>query len=257
MSTQPHPYDRRHLKQVLHKNEMADKLIELRDWAMTHLEAVLIGALVLAAAVFGVVFFINGQKQKDQEASRLLNEAQDLFQQAGSLDPVSATQAYGQAYSKYQALVGSYGGSEQAQAARLGMANSDLAAGKVQDAEREYAALDVHDPKSAISALAALGTARALEFAGKASEAQKAYADALKNYPGSAIEPEAKAALERIAKNPALPVSASIAAAGSQTGVGPASAPLAPSAALAAPAAAPKPAAPQPVAPGPLPVPGR
>jgi predicted negative regulator of RcsB-dependent stress response len=250
LSTQPHPYDRKHLKQVLHKNEFADELVELRDWAKTHLEAVLIGALVLAAAVFGVVFFVNSQKQKALDASRLLNEAQDLFQQAGDLSGAESVQAYGQAFAKYQALASGFDGTEQATVARLGMANSDLAAGKAQDAEREYGALNVHDPKSPVSALAGLGVARALEMEGKTADAQAAYAAAIRDYPSSAITSEAKADLERITKNPKpMPVLPPAA---------PASAPAsAPSAAAPAAVAAPAHPAPQPAPALPAPVPGR
>lgn len=243
MSTQPHPYDRKHLKQVLHKNEFADEIFVVRDWAMHHLEAVLIGALVLAAGVFGVIFFINSQKQKDLDASKTLNEAQDLFQQANSMVPPDSLQAYGQAYAKYQAVVSGFDGSVQAQAARLGMANADLAAGKAQDADREYEALNVHDVTSPISALAALGAAKALELEGKPSDAQTAYASALKDYPGSVIESEAKAGLDRIAKNPQA-----------------APAPSAPRPAQAAPLAAVPAsalAAPQPAPVLPAPVPGK
>lgn len=199
MNTQPHPYDRKHLKEVLHKNELADNLVEARDWAKAHLEAVLIGALVLAAAVFGVVFFVNSQKTKALDASRLLNEAQSVFQQAGSLPAAQMAQGYTQAYAKYQALAGSYEGTPQALAAQLGMANADLALGKGAEAEKEYSALDSRDPKSVVAALAALGRARALELENKPADAAKAYADAARNYPGSAVEAEAKAAQDRLA----------------------------------------------------------
>ena len=202
MENQPHPYDRRHLKEVLHKNELTDTLYEARDWAKTHLEAVLIGALVLAAAVFGVVFFINGQKDKSLQASLLLTEAQGVFQQSGSLPAAQASQGFTQAFTKFQAISSTYEGTPQAKAAQLGMANADLALGKAADAEREYAALDSRDATNPISALAALGRARALEFQGKAADALKAYGDVLSAYAGTAVAGQAKDAQDRLGKLP-------------------------------------------------------
>ncbi|HTA16614.1 MAG TPA: tetratricopeptide repeat protein [bacterium] len=201
MKNQPHPYDRRHLKQVLHKNEMTDGLVEAVDWAKAHLEAVLIGVLVLAAAVFGAIFFVNGRKAKSLDASMLLNEAQSAFQQAGAAPPSQAASAFGQAYSKYQAITVSYAGTVQAKVAQLGLANADLGLGKGADAEREYAALDSHDPLDSIAALAGLGRARALELEGKPADALTAYGDALRNYPDSVVADEARAAQQRLAKS--------------------------------------------------------
>ena len=122
-----HPYDRKHLKEVLHRDDLTETLVRARDWARGHLEAVLIGALVLAALVFGTQFFLQGQRAKALEASKLLGEAQRLFQQAQSLPAAEAPGAFAQAYAKYQAVVAGYEGSAEAQAARLGQANSLLA----------------------------------------------------------------------------------------------------------------------------------
>jgi predicted negative regulator of RcsB-dependent stress response len=196
--SQNHPYDRRHLKEVLHRDDMMESLLAARDWAKAHLEAVLIGTLVAAAAVFGAVFFVNGQKQKDLEASKLLAEAQMMFQQSGSMPGEQSAQGYGQAYAKYQAVASTYEGSAQAGAARLGMANAQLAQGKAAEAEREYAALDSRDKEDPIAALAAFGKARALEAQGKLPDAQKAYAAAAEAYPASAIAGEAQTAAGRL-----------------------------------------------------------
>lgn len=193
-----HPLDRQHLKEVLHQNEVTDTLIDLRDWAKSHLEAVLIGALVIAALGFGTQFFIQGQRQKALEASKLLAEAQRVFQQAQVLAPDEAQQGYTQAYAKYQAVVSGYEGSPQAQAARLGMANALLAQGKPADAEREYAALDSRDAKDSIGALAALGRARSLEAQSKAAEAVQAYQAALSAYPDGPAGTVAKDVLARL-----------------------------------------------------------
>lgn len=190
-----HPLDRRHLKDVLHRNEMIEGLEAARDWAKSHLEAVLIGALVLAAAVFGTYFFIDGQRQKAIEASKLLAEAQGIFLQAQTLPADQAAQAYNQAYAKYQALLSGYEGSEQAPAAHLGLANALLAEGKFQDAEREYASLDSRKAGDLIGALAARGRVRCLQAQGKGDDAKALEAQAAAAYPGAPglAAPDAKA----------------------------------------------------------------
>lgn len=192
-----HPYDRQHLKQVLHRNEVTDSLFQARDWAKGHLEAVLIGALVVAALIFGTHFFLEGRSKTALEASKALAEAQRVFQQAQSQPVADAPAAFAQAYAKYQAVVSGYEGTAEAQAARLGQANSLLAEGKAADAEKEFAALDSRDAKDVIAALAALGRARALEAQGK-PEALKAYEDVLAAYPDSAAVTEATAAAARL-----------------------------------------------------------
>ena len=196
MKQTPH-IDRQHVKQMLHRDELSDSLLKARDWVRSHLETVVIGALVLAAAIFGVVFFVNGQKQKDLEASKLLNEAHQIFLQSGQVAPEQAAAAYGQAYAKFQAVATTYDGSEQAQDARLGMANAQYAMGKFADAEREYSLLDSGKKGDAIGALAAYGKARALEAEAKAADAKNAYKAAAERYPGSAIQALAEAAAKR------------------------------------------------------------
>lgn len=196
MKTQ-HPYDSRHLKQVLHRNEMEEFIAGAKAWMQSHLEAVLIGAVVLAAAAFGVVFFVKGQREKALDASKALNEAQSLFQQAGTLVGPEAATAYNQAYAKYQGVASAYDGLPQAQAARLGQANALLAQGKAADAERDYAALDSrHD--NPIAALAAYGRARALEMQGQSTAAAQAYLAAAQAYPDSAVVGAALAAARRL-----------------------------------------------------------
>lgn len=196
MKQTPH-IDRQHVKQMLHRDELGEGLLKARDWIRGHLEAVVIGALVLAATVFGIVFFINGQKQKDLEASKLLNEAHQIFLQSGQVAPEQAASAYGQAYAKFQAVATTYDGTEQAQDAKLGMANAQYAMGKFADAEREYAQLDSGKAGDAIGALAAYGKARALEAQGKAADAKNAYLAAANRYPGSAVQALAEAASKR------------------------------------------------------------
>ncbi len=193
-----HPLDRQHLKQVLHRDEISEGFLRARDWAKSHLEAVLIGAMVVAALAFGTHFFIQGQRQKALEASKLLGEAQRLFQQAQTLGPSDAAQGFNQAYAKYQAVVSSYEGTAQAQAARLGQANALLAQGKAAEAEREYAALDSRKADDAVGALAALGRARSLEAQGKPAEAVQAYEQAQGAYPDGPAAAEAQKALARL-----------------------------------------------------------
>jgi len=193
-----HPYDRRHLKEVLHRDDMMESLLAARDWAKAHLEAVLIGTLVVAAGIFGAIVFVNSQKKNALDASKLLGEAQQIFQQSGSLPAAQAAGAYSQAYAKYQAVASTYDSTPQAQAARLGMANSLLAQDKAADAEREYAALDSRDAKDPIAALAAYGKARSLEAQGKSSDAQQAYAAAAAAYPQSAVVADALVSAERL-----------------------------------------------------------
>jgi len=200
LKPQPHPYDRQHLKEVLHKNDLVDEMVMLRNWAKAHLEIVLIGVLVVAAGVYGAYFLVNDHKQKGLNASMLLNEAQGLFQQAGSQPAAQALGIYTQAYAKYQAIASTYEGSSQAKAAQLGMANAELGLGKGADAQQAYAVLDSHDATDPIAALAGLGRARALELQGKASDAASAYAAVLTNYPGSAVEGEAQASEKRLGK---------------------------------------------------------
>lgn len=178
-----HPLDRRELKQVLHRDDLVEGLHLARDWAKAHLEAILIGTLVAAAVVFGAVFYVQGQRQKALEASKLLGEAQQLFRRAQAAEPAEQAEAFNQAYARYQALLSTYENSPQAPAARLGMANALLALGRFAEAEQEYAALDSGDPKDPIAVMAALGRARI-------REAQAGQAGA----PGAALQQ----ALERL-----------------------------------------------------------
>ncbi|MGH7441698.1 MAG: hypothetical protein ACREKE_03375, partial [bacterium] len=98
MKSKPHPIDRRHLKEVLHRNELTDELQDLRDWSQAHLEIVLVVALLIAALIFGVYFFLNGRKQRALDASMLLTQAQESFEQAASVPVSQSAQAYQQAY---------------------------------------------------------------------------------------------------------------------------------------------------------------
>lgn len=196
-----HPYDRQHLKQVLHRDDLTETLLKARDWAKGHLEAVLIGTLVVAALIFGTQFYLQGRSKTALEASKALAEAQRVFQQAQGLPVAEAPAAFAQAYAKYQQVLSGYEGTPEAQAARLGQANSLLAQGKAAEAEKEFAALDSRDPKDVIGALAGLGRARALEAQGK-PEALKAYEELLAAYPDSAASAEATAAAARL-KTPA------------------------------------------------------
>jgi tetratricopeptide (TPR) repeat protein len=186
-NSKQHPYDHQHLKKVLHRNEMLSGLEEAQAWVQGHLEAVLIGVVVLAATGFGGWFFYQGQQQKALDAAKALNEAQSVFQQAGSAPAAESAQDFNQAYAKYQSIVTSYDGTPQAKVAKLGLANSLLAEGKAADAEKAYAELDSRDASDPIAALASYGRAHALEFEGKAPEAAKAYQDAAANYPDSAV----------------------------------------------------------------------
>lgn len=195
-----HPLDRRHLKEVLHRNEVTESLYDLRDWAKSHLEAVLIGALVLAAAVFGTQFLLQSQRQKALDASKSLANAQRAFQQASGAEADQAAQAYSQAYAAYQGVASTYEGTEEAKAARLGMANSLLAQGKPEDAAREFAALESGDAKDPIAALAAVGKARCLDLQGKAAEAVQAYQAALAAYPNGPAAGEAQKRLAELQK---------------------------------------------------------
>jgi tetratricopeptide (TPR) repeat protein len=197
-NSKQHPYDHRHLKQVLHRNEMLSGLEEAQAWIQGHLEAVLIGAVVLAAAGFGAWFFVQGQQKKDLDASTALNEAQSVFQQAGGAPASEAAQDFAQAYAKYQAVVSGYDGTPQAKAAKLGLANSLLAEGKAPDAEKAFAEMDSRDASDPLAALAGYGRARSLEMEGKAPDALKAYQDAAAAYPDSAVAPLAVSAAARL-----------------------------------------------------------
>lgn len=204
MKSQPHPYDKQHLKQVLHRNELGDELKDLRDWAQNHLEIVLVSVLLVAALAFGVYFFLNSRKQRELSASLLLNQAQELLAEAVSGPPGQAAAAYGQAYLKYQSLVSTYPGGAQFRAAELGLADSDLGLGKADEAGAEYARLDDGKAGDPLSALGALGVARALEAKGKGADALAAYGHVLSAYPGGAAAAEASAARKRLAASPAV-----------------------------------------------------
>jgi TolA-binding protein len=197
LKDQPH-FDRQHVKALLHQDPLTDSLLRARDWVRGHLETVVIVVLVVAALVFGVIFFVNGQAQKDLEASKLLNEAHGIFQQAGQAPEAQVASAYGQAYAKFQAVSTAYEGTPQAQDARLGMANAQFAMGKFAEAQQEYGLLDSGDAKDAIAALAAFGRARALEAQGKVGEALSAYQMVLKTYPLGPGTAQAEGAVKRI-----------------------------------------------------------
>lgn len=194
------PLDRRHLKEVLHRNEMSEWFFQARDWVKGHLETVLISALVAAAAIFGTRFLIQGQRQKALEASKALAAAQRTFQQAVGADASEAGQAFAQAYAAYQGVASTYEGMVEAKVARLGMAHSLLAQGKFEEALRDYTALDSGDATDPVAELAALGKARALEAQGKTAEALQAYQAVLRAYPGGAGEREAQKRLKELQK---------------------------------------------------------
>jgi predicted negative regulator of RcsB-dependent stress response len=196
LQNQPH-IDRQHVKELLHQDPLTEGLLKTRDWVRSHLETVVIGVLVAAAAVFGIVFFINGQTQKDQEASKLLAEAHQVFQQAGQAPADQSAAAFGQAYAKFQAVSSAYDGSSQAQDAKLGMANTQFALGKYAQAQQEFAALDSGKAGDPIAAMAAYGLARSLEAQGKGAEAVSAYQSAASRYPTG----PAKAMAEEAAKH--------------------------------------------------------
>jgi len=197
LKNQPH-MDRQHIKKILHDEDLAHWLLQGRDWVRSHLESVVIGALVLAALVFGAVFFFNSQAQKDIKANQDLSEAHQVFAQAGTVDAAQVPAAYGQAYAKFQNVASTYEGSVQAQDAKLGMANAQYAMGKAADAEREYGALDSGDVKDPIAALAAFGRARSLELEGKPADALAAYQAAMSRYPDSPALTQALAAVKRL-----------------------------------------------------------
>jgi hypothetical protein len=197
LKNQPH-FDRQHVKALLHQDPLIDGLLRAREWVRGHLETVVIGVLVAAALVFGVVFFVNGQKQKDLEASKLLNEAHMIFQQAGQAPAAQTAAAFGQAYAKFQAVSTAYDGTPQALDAKLGMANAQFAMGKFAEAQQEYGALDSGKAQDSIAALAAFGRARALEAQGKVGEALSAYQMLLKAYPGGPANAQAEEAVKRI-----------------------------------------------------------
>ena len=203
MKNQPH-IDRRHVKEMLQKDELSEWLMHGRDWVLSHLETVVIGVLVVAAVIFGVVFFINGQAQKDLDASKLLNEAHQIFQQAANVPAEQTQAAFGQAYAKFQAVASTYEGTPQALDAHLGMANAQFAMAKYADAEREYGALDSGDAKDPIAALAAFGKGRALEAEGKAADALTVYQAVVTHYPAGPTKALAEVAAKRLG-SPANP----------------------------------------------------
>ncbi len=211
MKTQPHPYDRRELKQVLHRNELSEEMVSLWEWAQAHVEFVFIGALLVAALAFGVRFWVNARRQKELAASLLLARAQETFAQASEASPTDAPALYAQAYLKYQALVDGYPGSLEERNAKLGMANADLAQGKAPAAQSLYLALDDSKPGDPISALAALGVARCLEAEGKAADARRAYSAVLASYPQSAVAAEAEAGEKRLASAAGAPMAEAVA----------------------------------------------
>jgi predicted negative regulator of RcsB-dependent stress response len=212
LQNQPH-IDRQHVKELLHQDPLTEGLLKTRDWVRSHLESVVIGVLVAAAAVFGVVFFINGQAQKDQEASKLLNEAHQVFQQASQAPAEQSAAALGQAYAKFQAVSSAYDGTVQALDARLGMANADFAMGKYPQAQQEYGALDSGKASDPIAAMAAYGAARCLEAQGKAAEALTAYQGGASRYPAGPAKGLEEQAAKRLGAAPAAPAAALKAAA--------------------------------------------
>lgn len=204
------PYDRAHLKEVLHSNEALDALLRARAWVLSHVELVLAAVLLLAASGAGGYFVLHGRAQKAREASRLLTEAQDSLLRARALPAAQAGQALRGAQERFRQLATSYQGTPQARPALLGLAASELALGQGAQAEAEYAKLDSGRKSDALGALGALGRAKALEAQGKVEEALAAYARVPEVYPGSAAEAEAREAREALAaqKKPAQPAAA-------------------------------------------------
>lgn len=201
MQGQPH-FERREIKELIHRNEMEEFLLKARDWVKGNLETVAIGALALAAAVFGAWFWWNGLQRKDLEASRLLAEAQGVLEQSFQAPAEQAAGAYAQAYAKYQAVAAAYPGTVQAAAAALGMAQSLFGQGKLDEAVREFGALDSGKASDPLAALAALGKARALEAQGKAAEALAAFQAAASRYDSGVAKAEAESAAVRLSAAP-------------------------------------------------------
>lgn len=180
----------RELKQALHTNELASGLERAQAWVKAHLENVLIVSVALVVLVFGALYWRSSQAEKRVDASRQLEEAQMLLSQADSQTAAEAAQVAGQAYAKFQAV--SALGTDQAAAARLGMAAASFAMARFDDARKDYETfLKEQGDEHPLAALAALGAATCLEALGKTSDADAQYAAVATRFPLSGLGAQA------------------------------------------------------------------
>lgn len=161
------------VKEVLHRDELGLAMEKGAAWVRSHVENVVIGAVVLAAAVFGLRYYLSSREERALEAAKLLAEAEQLYQRAGSLDAAAAPSAFTQAYAKYQGVAQSYEGTPQAFAGRLGMANALFSQGKFDEALREYQALAADKGAGSIAAIAGAGAAACEKAKGQSAAAAK------------------------------------------------------------------------------------
>lgn len=200
------------IKQLTKRNELDFWLHEAGAWVKGHLEAVIIGAVVLGVGVFGGYYFISSQREARDKASMDLYGALSQAQRAKGSAPLFDPQALSGLGAAYQAVASSQSGAPAGLAAELGLADVEYASGRFEAAAQAYDKFAAANNKSLLAPLALQGKAACLEAQGKAPDALSAYLDLAEKHPQAPNKALVLLAAARVAeslKDPRLAQAAS------------------------------------------------
>ncbi len=173
------------IKQLTKRNEMSYWLHETGVWVKGHLEAVIIGAVVVGVGIFGGYYFLSNQREARDKAAMDLYSAASQAQRAKSSAPLFDPQALAGLGAAYQALATGQAGLPAGIAAELGLADLEYASGRFEAASLAYEKFAAANPDSLLTPLALEGKAACLEAQGKHADALAAYLN-LATKPGQA-----------------------------------------------------------------------
>jgi predicted negative regulator of RcsB-dependent stress response len=172
------------IEAVLKRDELEDFLELGINWVKKHLENVLIGVVVLALLVFGVLYLLKNRHEDSVKASLQLSSADQLFARAVSSNDSAG---FDSARAGYEQVKGGFDGTNEAVAAELALANLSFVQGKYDDASAAYSLFLQNHLESPLAPLASSGLASCLEATGKIKEAADAYMTLAKKEPPTAI----------------------------------------------------------------------
>ncbi len=163
------------VKQVLKRDELREYIEDGLHWAKGHMENVIIGAIAVSLAVFGLYYFSSSRGESASRASLQLSGAQQQFAQSVS---GGGPQGLAQAQAAFQAVKAEFDGRSEAEAAELGLAASEFEQGKFEEARAAYERFLASHGSSALAPLARSGQASSLEGLGRLKEAAAAHEQA-------------------------------------------------------------------------------
>jgi predicted negative regulator of RcsB-dependent stress response len=169
------------IQKAIKRNEMREAVELSLDWVKGHVESVVIGAVLLAALIFGLVYFQSGRRESAAKASIQLSMADNQFQRVISMG--GNPQMLAQVAAAYQAVKTEYASSPEALHAELALANLSFETGKYDEAAQAYAAFTAQHGGSTLAPVALAGQGACLEAQNKPAEAAAAYLSVWKNYP--------------------------------------------------------------------------